>query len=84
VHRSIHRTPWEQGGTTSETNIECLCRRHHHAKHDAGWTPRRLPDGAIEWRSPTGHRYTEPPATYPVDRTTELAAATDADPDPPF
>ncbi|HEY8826563.1 MAG TPA: DUF222 domain-containing protein, partial [Jatrophihabitantaceae bacterium] len=78
-----HATGWENGGTTSETNIECLCSRHHHGKHEAGWTPRRLPDGSTEWTGPTGHRYTEPPATYPIDRTTELAAATDADPDPP-
>jgi Domain of unknown function (DUF222) len=82
-----HTTGWEQGGTTSEANIECLCRRHHHGKHDAGWTPRRLPDGAIEWTSPTGHRYTEPPATYPIDHSTESdpdpPQTIDGDPDPP-
>jgi len=64
--------------------VHALCSRHHHGKHDAGWRPKRLDDGSTEWTSPTGHRYIEPPATYPVDRTTELAAATDADPDPPF
>ncbi|HEY8828518.1 MAG TPA: DUF222 domain-containing protein, partial [Jatrophihabitantaceae bacterium] len=81
-----HTTGWEQGGTTSETNIECLCRRHHHGKHESGWQPRRLDDGSAEWISPTGHRYIEPPATYPVDHTTDpppQAETDEADPDPP-
>ena len=43
----------------------------HHAKHDAGWRPKRLEDGSTEWTSPTGHRYVEPPATYPLDHTTD-------------
>jgi len=70
VHRSIHQEAWETGGHTNETNLLALCSRHHHGKHDAGWTPKRLPDGTIEWISPTGHRYVEEPATYPIDYTT--------------
>jgi hypothetical protein len=66
-----HRRPWEQGGTTSEANLDALCSRHHHGKHEAGWTPRRLDDGATEWSGPTGHRYVEEAATYPIDRTTD-------------
>jgi len=69
--------PWEQGGATNEANLDCLCSRHHHAKHDAGWTPKRREDGSTEWTGPTGHLYVEPSATYPVDHTIE------ADPDPP-
>ena len=63
-----------------------LCCRHHHCKHQAGWTPQRLPDGSIEWTSPTGHTYVEPPATYPIDRTRELdqpPGPGETDPDPP-
>ncbi|HEY8828135.1 MAG TPA: hypothetical protein VIM17_10300 [Jatrophihabitantaceae bacterium] len=69
--------------------MHALCARHHHGKHDAGWAPKRLDDGSTEWTGPTGHRYVEPPATYPVDHTTdppertEPAAAEENDPDPP-
>jgi hypothetical protein len=73
MHRNIHRTPWQRGGTTSATNLDTLCCRHHHAKHETGWTPNRLPDGTINWTSPTGHHYTEPPATYPIDSENGLA-----------
>jgi len=83
-----HQEAWEAGGRTNETNLLALCSRHHHGKHDAGWTPKRLPDGTIEWTSPTGHRYVEEPATYPIDHTTHPPAQaepeqTEADPDPP-
>ena len=84
-----HATGWENGGETNEANMHTLCSRHHHGKHDAGWQPKRLPDGSTEWTSPTGHRYIEPPATYPVDRTMQASQnpdqppAIDGDPDPP-
>ncbi len=79
---------------TSSSVITRVIRRDRgsaHAKHQAGWLPQLLPDGTIEWTSPTGHTYRDEPATYPVDRTVELsqpveaaeANATDADP-PPF
>jgi hypothetical protein len=72
-----HRQPWEQAGATNQANLDALCSRHHHAKHQARWTPTRAADGTVEWTSPTGHSYVEPAATYPVDHTIE------ADPDPP-
>jgi 5-methylcytosine-specific restriction endonuclease McrA len=72
-----HRQPWEQGGATNRANLDALCSRHHHAKHQAGWQPKRLPDGATEWRGPTGHKYVEEAATYPLDHMIQ------ADPDPP-
>ncbi|SHH53578.1 HNH endonuclease [Jatrophihabitans endophyticus] len=28
-----HQIPWEDGGTTTADNLECLCSRHHHLKH---------------------------------------------------
>ncbi|PZS30633.1 MAG: hypothetical protein DLM58_13555, partial [Pseudonocardiales bacterium] len=67
-----HLQPWERDGHTNEPNLQTLCCRHHHAKHDAGWLPEPLPDGTIEWTSPTGHTYRDEPATYPIDRTVEL------------
>ncbi len=65
-----HRIAWQSGGRTSETNLHALCPRHHHLKHETGWTCRASPDGSITWTSPTGHRYREPPDPYAVDTTT--------------
>ncbi len=85
-----HAVPWERGGETNEANLNALCCRHHHCKHDAGWTPERLPDSSIQWTSPTGHKYIQPPAVYPIDRTRELDKPTgerepsETDSDPPF
>jgi Domain of unknown function (DUF222) len=91
-----HREAWECGGATCAFNLDALCPRHHHGKHEAGWTPRRLPNGDLEWTSPTGHRYRKEAATYPIDQTAhppESAGAAepsqpsqadpDPDPDPP-
>ncbi|PZS28834.1 MAG: hypothetical protein DLM58_16485, partial [Pseudonocardiales bacterium] len=84
-----HRIPWERDGHTNEPNLQTVCCRHHHAKHEAGWLPELLPDGSIEWTSPTGHKYRDEQPTYPIDRTVELsesagpAKAKATDP-PPF
>jgi hypothetical protein len=87
-----HREAWECGGVTCAFNLDVLCPRHHHGKHEAGWQPRRTPDGDLEWTSPTGHVYIKEAATYPIDRTTHPPEPTDApepaeqsetDPDPP-
>jgi hypothetical protein len=64
-----HREAWECGGATCAFNLEALCPRHHHGKHETGWTPRRLPNGDLEWTSPTGHVYIKEAATYPIDQT---------------
>ncbi|MDT4964887.1 MAG: hypothetical protein QOF87_4534, partial [Pseudonocardiales bacterium] len=82
-----HIKPWDSKGETNEPNLLSICCRHHHSKHDAGWTPRRLDDGSIQWTSPTGHTYLEEPATYPIDHTTDPPASKSVDavsgPDPP-
>jgi hypothetical protein len=64
-----HRRSWECGGATCAFNLDLLCPRHHHGKHEAGWQPRRLPNGDLEWTSPTGHVYVKEAATYPIDQT---------------
>jgi hypothetical protein len=51
-------------GTTSEDNLGPLCRHHHRAKTNGGWTWRRTPHGYIIWTAPTGHIYEAP--TPPV------------------
>jgi Domain of unknown function (DUF222)/HNH endonuclease len=52
-----HGEAWSDGGATTTDNISALCRRHHNAKHHAGWRVTRHPDGTPEWISPTGHHY---------------------------
>ena len=69
-----HQQPWEQGGETSEQNLNTLCSRHHHAKHEARWRPKRTPDGSIEWTSPTGHISKNPPPTRSMARRVRLRA----------
>jgi HNH endonuclease len=72
-----HQIPASAGGSTSPANLAALCRRHHRAKHQAGWQVRRdRHTGDSHWRSPTGHAYLSRPPTYPQDRPTD-------DPDPP-
>jgi Domain of unknown function (DUF222)/HNH endonuclease len=55
-----HGEAWSDGGATTTDNISALCRRHHNAKHHAGWRVHRRRDGTPEWTSPTGHRYRVP------------------------
>ena len=60
-----HVQPWPRGGT-DEDNLECLCEKHHHLKHETGWTPTLEPDGAVRWRSPVGLTYwTQPGGVWP-------------------
>ena len=75
-----HRRRWTDLGPTNEHNLDALSGRHHHAKDDHGWRPRRRADLTMEWTSPTGHHYAVPPSTYPVDRTSSVL--TGADPPP--
>jgi hypothetical protein len=72
-----HIRPWgTPGGDTEPENLEPLCGRHHHLKHEASWHVERLPDGTTRWTSPTGHTYDRPPDELPIDTTMN-------DPDPP-
>jgi hypothetical protein len=60
-----HTLAWDHDGETNPDNLAPLCRRHHRTKHQANWTYQRLPDGTIEWTSPTGHKYQNPPPQLP-------------------
>jgi hypothetical protein len=64
------------GTNTVEANLHCLCRRHHHAKHDAGWQVRRRDNGVTEWISPRGRKYAKPLDPWP-------RSTAESDPDPP-
>jgi hypothetical protein len=57
-----HLVPFPDG-PTSAGNLADECSRHHHLKHDTDWHVVALPDGALEWTSPTGATY----RTYPRD-----------------
>ena len=54
-----HTTPFdrnrpENGGLTVESNLACLCRRHHRLKTDGSWTVRQTGAGKLEWTTPRG------------------------------
>jgi hypothetical protein len=57
-----HCVPWPHG-TTSAGNLHPVCRRHHRAKHEAGWRVQLDPDGTTHWRSPSGRQYISRPPT---------------------
>jgi Domain of unknown function (DUF222)/HNH endonuclease len=71
-----HITAWAHGGPTTPDNLQPLCPRHHHLKHDTPWHVTRTPDGTTHWQSPSGHTYSRPPDDLPRDTTT-------TDPPPP-
>jgi Domain of unknown function (DUF222)/HNH endonuclease len=71
-----HRIPYQSGGSTSPENLAAVCKRHHNAKHTAGWSPHREPDGSHTWTSPTRHHYHSRPPDLPTDHTVGA--------DPPF
>jgi len=56
-----HADPWCSGGDTCPHNLHALCRRHHRAKHDAGWRVEHREDGSYVWTAPTNHAYVIPP-----------------------
>jgi hypothetical protein len=62
-----HITPFT-GTNTTHSNLHCLSPRHHHLKHEAGWTITRTPTGTTQWTTPTGHRYDKPPDELPRDK----------------
>jgi Domain of unknown function (DUF222)/HNH endonuclease len=43
---------WSQHGATSLENLALLCRHHHRAVHEEGWTIRRQPDGRFHVTPP--------------------------------
>jgi hypothetical protein len=59
-----HTVPFPLG-PTHPSNLKLLCRYHHLLKTFytgiGGWADRQLPDGTVEWTSPTGHSYTTKP-----------------------
>ncbi|WP_420848654.1 HNH endonuclease [Protofrankia coriariae] len=70
--------PHAVGGPTSEDNLLALCRRHHRAKHDGGWTVKRADNDTAIWTSPTGRTYSSIPEPWNDGPTPQAEApATD-------
>ncbi|MGZ6793478.1 MAG: hypothetical protein ACXVFV_11035, partial [Mycobacteriales bacterium] len=54
-----HREPWPHGPTSAD-NLQCLCRRHHRAKHTL-FTTLEDPDGTTVWITRGGCAFRRPP-----------------------
>src|SRR5947199_4072155 len=49
-----HIRHWAHGGPTTLSNLALLCRRHHRAVHEEGYTIERHADGELKFRRPDG------------------------------
>jgi hypothetical protein len=60
-----HTVPYAAGGPTHPSNLKLECRFHHLLKTFwtgiGGWADKQLPDGTVQWRSPSGRIYTTKP-----------------------
>jgi hypothetical protein len=57
-----HVEPWAEGGATSLANTLLLCRRHHRAVHEEGFSMELSPDGEARFHRPDGRPFPEAPA----------------------
>ncbi|MPY88607.1 MAG: DUF222 domain-containing protein [Luteitalea sp.] len=60
VHHIQH---WVDGGATRLNNLALLCRRHHRAVHEEGFTLTRAPDGTVHVCRPDGRSLPTVPQT---------------------
>jgi len=67
---------WGDGGGTSLGNTLLLCRRHHGAVHEDGFTVDLLPSGAARFYRPDGRLLPEAPALPAVPREPVTALVT--------
>jgi hypothetical protein len=72
-----HITHWADGGPTRLDNLILLCRRHHRAVHEEGFSLERRRDGTIVFFQPDGARLDMAPALSCAERRTLLAPAFD-------
>ncbi len=57
-----HVQAWADGGTTNLANTVLLCRRHHRAVHEEGFSMRLAPDGTARFHRPDGRTLPQAPA----------------------
>jgi hypothetical protein len=75
-----HVRHWARGGPTMLSNLVLLCRRHHRAVHEEGYSVDRQVDGTLQFRRPDGQLLPEapPPVAVPGDPMHVLEAANGA------
>jgi hypothetical protein len=56
-----HNHEHHEGGRTALGNLAHLCVRHHTLKSETPWTIHQRPDGTLEFHSPLGNTYEDPP-----------------------
>jgi hypothetical protein len=61
-----HILGWDDGGITAPWNLQVLCKRHHHLKHESSWRVHRRLDGTTVWTH-LGRTYEVPPHRYPIN-----------------
>jgi hypothetical protein len=54
VGEGHHIRHWAQGGSTTLSNLALLCRRHHRAVHEEGYSVERQADGELRFSRPDG------------------------------
>ena len=54
VTQGHHIRHWAAGGPTTLSNLALLCRRHHRAVHEAGYSVAREVDGELRFWAPNG------------------------------
>ena len=67
AHHVVH---WADGGATRLENLVLLCRRHHRAVHEGGFTLTPHPDGSVIVHRPDGRLLEVAPVLPPWDRET--------------
>jgi uncharacterized protein DUF222/HNH endonuclease len=70
-----HVEPWAEGGATSLANTLLLCRRHHRAVHEEGFSMELTPDGEARFYRPDGRPLPEAPALPVPEREPAPALA---------
>ena len=58
-----HIQHWADGGETKLDNLVTLCRHHHRAVHEGGFTVKMNPNGQPEFRDPNGKLLPPAPET---------------------
>jgi hypothetical protein len=76
-----HIRHWANGGPTTLSNLVLLCRRHHRAVHEQGFTLEREPGGELRFRRPDGRLLPDvpPPSHVSGDVVEMLRSRHDAD-----
>jgi len=59
-----HTRPYEEGGETSEHNLDPRCRHHHRLKQRSDWKVAKTSPGQTRWTGPSGRTRVVRPTRY--------------------